>query len=74
MKTRKFNKRLTLSKVTIATLGTNDLFQINGGAMPPSEPTEFYYCTDPGWTINCATWEVECQSGWFFCTKDAACG
>ncbi len=48
MKTRKLNKKLGLSKSTIANLNRKDLLAIKVGAMPATD-----FCTDPIHMTTC---------------------
>jgi len=83
MKTKKFNKKLELSKRTIANLNTSKMSNIRGGAIYASENdpeacagTADTYCGDcRSWEVPCATFQV-CSV--FSCdpcfTVGASCG
>lgn len=62
MKTKKVNKKLELSKATIATLTTKSLQNLKGG----------YYYTELWGGDYCRTWHPECptMAGPYLCPYD----
>ena len=57
MKTRKLNKKLGLSKRTIANLNRNDLLKARGGQVPTTWTQGETHCD-----YNCDTYQESCTS------------
>jgi len=72
MKTKKFNKKLGLSKRTIANLNRKELFEMKVGAMPPPEAT--FFCTNPQFQPTCfgVCWTDYTCFGDFTCVEPCA--
>ncbi|MDQ1353214.1 MAG: hypothetical protein QG657_3520 [Acidobacteriota bacterium] len=46
-------KRLTISKITISNLNTEELDRINGGTLTTTITTSGYYCDSRPWDSEC---------------------
>ena len=61
MKKKKLNSKLSFGKQTVSNLRASKLFGGNGN----NNTFDLYGC--PGWTLNCATGIIECESFAFPC-------
>ena len=54
MKTKKFEKKLSLNKKTVANLSNKEMFGVHGGELPPpSERSLCWYCDKQTDTYCC---------------------
>ena len=53
MKTKKFNKKLTLKKVTVADLRHSQMSEIQGGDNTPASCLEYLTCTCTNYEPTC---------------------